>query len=49
MEWKKLTPIGTTDWYIKWVASAIILIGMCRNTNMTDRPSKTCTGCIPRL
>ena len=29
MEWKKLTPIGTTDWYIKWVASAIILIGMC--------------------
>ena len=26
---KKLTPIGTLDWYIKWIASIIILIGMC--------------------
>ncbi len=26
---KKLTPIGTLDWYIKWIASVIILIGMC--------------------
>ena len=29
IEWKKLTPVGTLDWYIKWVASAIILVGMC--------------------
>ncbi len=28
IEWKKLTPVGTLDWYIKWVASFIILIGM---------------------
>ena len=26
---KKLTPVGTLDWYIKWIASVIILIGMC--------------------
>ena len=26
---KKLTPVGTLDWYIKWTASVIILIGMC--------------------
>ena len=26
---KKLTPVGTLDWYIKWTASGIILIGMC--------------------
>ena len=25
---KKLTPVGTLDWYIKWTASVIILIGM---------------------
>ena len=29
IEWKKLTPVGTFDWYIKWIASIIILIGMC--------------------
>ena len=28
IEWKKLTPVGTLDWYIKWVSSFIILIGM---------------------
>ena len=28
IEWKKLTPVGTLDWYIKWFASFIILIGM---------------------
>ena len=28
IEWKKLTPVGTLDWYIKWSASFIILIGM---------------------
>ena len=28
IEWKKLTPVGTIDWYIKWCASFIILIGM---------------------
>ena len=28
IEWKKLTPVGTLDWYIKWCASFIILIGM---------------------
>jgi len=26
---KKLTPVGTLDWYIKWISSVIILIGMC--------------------
>ena len=25
---KKLTPVGTLDWYINWTASVIILIGM---------------------
>ena len=25
---KKVTPKGTIDWYIKWVASVVILIGM---------------------
>ena len=28
IEWKKLTPVGTLDWYIKWVASLFILVGM---------------------
>ena len=25
---KKITPKGTIDWYIKWVASFLLLIGM---------------------
>ena len=25
---QKLTPVGTIDWYIKWTASIVILIGM---------------------
>ena len=28
IEWKKLTPVGTLDWYIKWVASIFVLGAM---------------------
>jgi hypothetical protein len=32
--YKKVTPKGTTDWYIKWVASAFILVAvMCRSVD----------------
>ena len=27
--YKKITPKGTKDWYIKWIASAFILIAVC--------------------
>ena len=26
---KKITPLHTKDWYIKWVASAFILLAVC--------------------
>jgi hypothetical protein len=30
--YKKITPLYTKDWYIKWVASAVILVAvMCRS------------------
>lgn len=30
--YKKITPLHTTDWYIKWAASAVILLAvMCRS------------------
>jgi len=30
--YKKVTPKGTLDWYIKWIASAIVLVAvMCRS------------------
>lgn len=27
--YKKITPLHTKDWYIKWVASAFILLAVC--------------------
>jgi len=30
--YKKVTPKGTLDWYIKWIASTIVLVAvMCRS------------------
>ena len=30
---KKLTPVGTLDWYIKWVSSIILIVGMVLTAN----------------
>ena len=30
---KKITPTHTTDWYIKWVASLFIIIGLLLTSN----------------
>ena len=30
---KKITPLHTKDWYIKWTASSILLIGMLLTSN----------------
>ena len=32
MEVKKITPIHDLSWYIKWVATAIIIVGACLNS-----------------
>jgi len=26
---KSVTPIGTVDWYIKWIASAFVIAAVC--------------------
>ena len=31
--YKKITPLHTTDWYIKWAASITLLFGMILTTN----------------
>ena len=33
MELKKQTPTHTVDWYIKWVSSIILLLGMLLHTH----------------
>ena len=33
IEWKKLTPVGTLDWYIKWGSSILLLIAMATRAN----------------
>ena len=30
---KKVTPKGTIDWYIKWVSSIILIVGMVLTAN----------------
>ena len=32
MEVKKVTPTHDLSWYIKWVATAIIIVGACLNS-----------------
>jgi hypothetical protein len=35
---KKVTPMHTLDWYIKWIASALVLLAvMCRSVDEVPR------------
>ena len=33
---KTSTPLHTTDWYVKWVATVILIVGMILTANNVD-------------